>query len=88
MPIPEEDSSENILLKIEGNSSVIDLGWIISDNNGVDLVTTSETTIPSSTVSQQLNFFRNIFRPQSIDDSYRLILQVGETPAPSDDIVF
>jgi len=85
MPIPEEDSSENVLIKIEGNSSALELGWTIKDV-AADLE--SVVPVPTKTVSQQLKFFRNEFRPQSIEDSYRLVLQFGDTPNNDVDIVF
>jgi len=85
MPIPEEDSSENVLIKIEGNSSAMDLGWIVKDG-AVDLE--SVVPIATKTVSEQLKFFKNIFRPQSIDDSYQLVLQFGDTPNADEDITF
>ena len=85
MPIPEEDSSENVLIKIEGNSSQLELGWTIKD-----VAANLESVVPvaTKTVSQQLKFFRNDFRPQSIEDSYRLVLQFGDTPNNDVDIVF
>ncbi len=89
MPLPEEDSNENVLIKIEGNSSDITLNWIVKDNNGVNLETKFDapTGFPSSTVREQIEFIRKEFRPKSIADSYQLILRLDNADT-SQDITF
>ena len=37
-PLPEEDSEEAILIKIEGNSSAINIGWKLIDESTTRLV--------------------------------------------------
>jgi hypothetical protein len=85
MPLPEEDSADNILIKIEGNSSDFTLSWIINDNGGVNL----EEVVPvaTSTVKEQIQFFRELFKPQSIEDSFQLILRLDNADV-TQDIVF
>ena len=29
MPLPEEDSDENVLIKVEGNTTTMDISWTI-----------------------------------------------------------
>jgi len=82
MPIPEEDAKDNVLIKIEGNSSDITLNWVIKDNNGVDLETVSNT--PTSTIKEQIDFFRGLFKPQKIEDDYKLILRLDDNDVTQD----
>lgn len=82
MPLPEEDSAENVLIKIEGNSSDFTLNWIIKDNGGVNL----EQLVPiaSATVREQIQFFRDNFKPQRIEDNYKLILRLDNADTTQD----
>ncbi len=88
-PLPEEDSDENILLKIEGNSSQLTLAWKIKDetNYGDDrdnrlITNNSESgdgdyyfTGNTKTVQEQVHFIRKFLRAASIDDAYTLRLE-------------
>ena len=76
LPLPEETSSEQVLIKIEGNSSTIELNWIIK-NESVDLETANSLTV--RTVPEQLAFFRHRFVPISVEDKFQLILQFGSS---------
>lgn len=86
-PLPEEDSDENVLLKIEGNSSQLGLGWKIKEesinrlivNNSADTdVGTPVFTGNTKTIREQVNFFKEQLRPVSIDDAFCLILDYEE----------
>jgi hypothetical protein len=84
MPLPEETAKDNILIKIEGNSGAISLRWKLVDNNGVNLAIPKVTSpaqdpIPSSTIREQLNFFRDLFAPESIDDKYRITVRLSDS---------
>jgi len=84
-PLPEEDSNENILLKIEGNSSQITVAWKIKDETTNRLITNESASgdgdnfFPSSgstkTIQEQVHFIRKFLRASSIDDSYELKLE-------------
>jgi len=76
-PLPEEDSDENVLVKIEGNSSAISLSWKI-----LDTPTNREQLVPvaTKTVFENLLFFKNQFRSVSINDSYALLIDDSLTP--------
>ena len=84
MPLPEETAKDNILIKIEGNSGTISLRWKLVDNNGVNLAIPKVTIpaqdpIPSSTIREQLNFFRDLFAPTGIDDKYRITVRLSDS---------
>lgn len=76
-PLPEEDSDENILIKIEGNSSIIKLRWKVHDTT-----TDREQLVPvaTKTVPENMLFFKNLFRAVSINDSYSLLINFPVTP--------
>lgn len=76
-PLPEEDSSDNVLVKIEGNSSILKLRWKIhnTDTNREILVPVATKTMP-----ENILFFKNQFRPVSIEDSYSLLIDFPLTP--------
>ena len=92
MPMPEEDASENILVKIEGNSSKLTVNWVIKDMGTVGTAVYTniagvDIAYASSTVREQINFFKDKFRPSSVSSNYDLIIRLD----PSDvtkDIVF
>ena len=42
MPMPEEDASENVLVKIEGNSSALTINWTIKDMGTIKTVKNTE----------------------------------------------
>ena len=83
MPLPEEDSSENVLIKIEGNSSAMTISWTIKDEDidREDVGTVSGTT---KTIRDQIFFFEDKFVPTSVDDSFSILLDFDGTKAESD----
>jgi len=70
-PLPEEDSSEQILVKVEGNSTAITLTWKLKDYT-TNQITGSGFTGDSKTIWEQMLGMKNQFRPVSIDDSLEL----------------
>ena len=88
-PLPEEDSEEAILIKIEGNSSTIKLGWKLMDESTTRLVENNSDsgdgdlhftgTANVKTVQEQIYFIRTFFRAKSVDDHYRLQLIYHDT---------
>ena len=82
-PIPEETSEENILVKIEGNSTTLKLSWKIKEESSDQATVftwneagTSSTTAdhPSKTLPEQILFFKDNFPPVSIADSFTIII--------------
>ena len=93
-PLPEEDSEEAILIKIEGNSSTIKLGWKLmdepttrlvennsnsSDHGGEDIRLHFTGTANVKTVQEQIDFIRNYLRAKSVNDAFELIIEYDGT---------
>lgn len=70
-PLPEEDSEEQILIKVEGNSTTVNLTWKII-NHTTDQLTGSGITGNTRTIWEQMLALKNTFRPVSIDDAFTL----------------
>tara|TARA_R110002126_G_scaffold13253_1_gene57704 strand:+ start:2645 stop:3466 length:822 start_codon:yes stop_codon:yes gene_type:complete len=84
MPLPEETSKDAVIIKVEGNSAVLNIRWKLVDNNGVNLVSvpSGDTAVPSSTIREQLQFFRDTegsFAPNSLNDKYRVIVRLTDS---------
>ena len=99
MPMPEEDASENVLVKIEGNSSALTINWTIKDMGTIKTVkNTAKPTnsVPnptptdyaaSSTIRDQIFWFRDTFRASKVSSAFELIIRLDEADA-SKDIIF
>jgi len=72
MPLPEEDASENVLIKIEGNSAAMTIGWTIKDE-AIDRAPLNTVTGSTKTIRDQLFFFEDKFVATSVDDSFALL---------------
>lgn len=78
-PIPQQDDSQNILIKVEGNSNTINLSWVIKEETSNILLYDSTLTSPNDsfvgtsakTIWEQLNFFDRI-QPVSLTDAYMI----------------
>mgnify|MGYP003147799716 CR=1 FL=1 len=79
-PLPEEDSSEQILVKVEGNSTTVNLTWKMI-NYSTDQLTGSGISGNTRTIWEQMLALKNTFRPQSIDDAFTLALVDTSTSA-------
>lgn len=93
MPMPEEDAEENILIKIEGNSSSLNINWTIKDMGSVKTVKsvardgTETDYAASSTVRDQIFWFKNTFRAASVSHAFELVIRLDDSD-PSKDIIF
>lgn len=76
-PLPEEGSDQNVLVKLSGNILVCGVSWILKDYDTNQEITAGITT---KTVQQQINFFNNLFQAQSIEDSFRLVINYPTDP--------
>jgi len=82
MPLPEEDSDENILMKIEGNSTTMNVSWTMIDSptciGGLPNHTGTEWQVtspdPRSTSIEQLEWLENEFAPNSLNDYYEIVI--------------
>ena len=77
MPMPEQSDDEQVLVKIEGNSTTVALSWLIHEE------TTNQATAYGSysvgdtkTIWQQLQFLQDEekFMPNGINDAYDIIV--------------
>ena len=90
MPMPEETAEDNILIKIEGNSSKLTINWVIKDMGTVKTV--QHTTLvgavtdleASSTIRDQIFWFKETFRPSKVSSAYRLIIRLDEADLSKD----
>mgnify|MGYP003677279488 CR=1 FL=1 len=93
MPMPEEDAEDNILIKIEGNSSQLTINWTIKDMGTVTTVTKKDTDgtespyAPSSTIRDQIFWFKDTFRADGVNDAFELVIRLDESDI-SKDITF
>lgn len=76
LPLPEESDDDNVLVKVEGNTTVIKFSWIVKPETTTMVTTDDGTTIPSSviTANDQVLFFMNMMQPRSIDDKFRVLV--------------
>jgi len=82
VPLPEEDSSEQILVKVEGNSTQILISWMIKEY-AADQITGTGFTGNSKTVFEQILGIKEQFRPVSINDAFQIAIVDGGS-----DIIF
>lgn len=93
MPLPEEDSEDNMLMKIEGNSTTLQIGWTLINQpagnvaGGSDISYDSATskwkitdpTTEIKTVFEQIIFLEK-FVPNSLNDYYIIYFYDSELP--------
>lgn len=76
LPLPEETDDDNVLVKVEGNTTTMTFAWIIKPETSTTVSTDDSTPIPANvkTVNQQILFFMNMFQPRSIEDKFRIFV--------------
>jgi len=72
-PLPEEGSEEQILVKVEGNSTTVNLTWKLI-NYTTDQLTGSGISGNTRTIWEQMLALKNTFRPISLDDAFTLAI--------------
>jgi hypothetical protein len=79
LPLPEETDDDNVLVKVEGNTTQITFSWLIKPETSTMVTTDDSSPLPSTvqTVNEQLRFFSNMFQPRSIDDKFRFTVDDG-----------
>jgi len=75
--IPQQDSSNAQLIKVEGNFKTITLSWLMNDD-GTDV---SEGTDSIVTVEQQRDYLETQFETFNVEDASDTIEVVGSVPA-------
>lgn len=68
-PLPECNADNAILVKAEGNTLGINLGWTITEET---CNISSEATPSTKTPAEQIKYLINCFQPQSIQDAYSI----------------
>ena len=79
-PLPEEDSEEQILVKVEGNSTTVNLTWKMI-NYSTDQLTGSGISGNTRTIWEQMLALKNTFRPISLNDAFTLAIVDTSTSA-------
>ena len=76
LPLPEESDDDNVLIKVEGNTTTMTFAWVIKPETSTTVTTDDSTPIPATvqTVNQQILFFMNMFQPRSIEDKFRIFV--------------
>ena len=76
MPIPQSPDSANILIKVEGNQTTINIGWKIRNlgtgNSPFDAEETMAQATNAVTALKIVEFFKDHFVPITVDDSFTL----------------
>lgn len=75
MPLPEETDAENILIKVEGNSTDISLSWVLVPNPACAATVVNEivTLNATTTIWQQRQFLYDM-TPKHIDEKFDIFL--------------
>lgn len=79
-PMPQMEAKDQLLIKLEGNSSVVKLTWKVKDEGS-----NQETYagVASRYIPEILAFFRDNFPSRGVDsltDSYKFIINYSPTP--------
>ena len=88
MPLPEENDEENILMKIEGNTTNLALSWVIKEetsNTATSYNGGGDEIGDTQTIYEQMKFFDYFFVPTSLTDSYDICIADG-TEGNIDDV--
>jgi len=72
MPLPQMKDEETILIKVEGNTTIVNVNWTVIDD-GTQPFTGSNAV----TAIAQVAYFKTNFVPVDVNDSYELTLGTG-----------
>ena len=75
MPLPQQADTENVLIKVEGNTTTSNIAWKIRDLETCPFVAESGTLASSPTSAIDIiEFFKTQFVPITVADSYVLTI--------------
>ena len=83
MPLPQSEDKENILIKVEGNTTMATVSWKVRDldstpfSGGVSRNNNSGSSI--NTAAEIIEFFKTDIVPVTVSDSYTLTIGVGSS---------
>jgi len=81
MPLPEEDDEEQIVVKMEGNSSTCSISWLIKEesvNMGAANTPNFSWGSDIKKVWEQVSFLQSKFLPISVNDSYEFCIDADD----------
>lgn len=88
MPLPEEKSDENVLVKMEGNTQVINLTWtLVASATDLSFGNQSDTNTLIQTVPQQLTYLSDAMEGSSLQEKFKLQINYSEV-AGEKDLIF
>tara|TARA_R110000744_G_scaffold108198_1_gene204979 strand:+ start:260 stop:1024 length:765 start_codon:yes stop_codon:yes gene_type:complete len=73
MPLPQQADTENILIKVEGNTTTVNISWTVIDEPSGNAFTGSNAETPL----EQVSHFKTSFVPVTIADVYDLTIGTG-----------
>lgn len=73
MPLPQQADTENILIKVEGNTTTVNIQWTVIDEPSGNAFTGSLAETPL----EQVSHFKTSFVPVTMADSYDLTIGTG-----------
>jgi len=82
MPLPQQEDKENILIKIEGNTTTANISWKVRDLETSPFVSGNNDhpahaqSVEAKTAIKTVQFFKDNFVPITVGDSY--ILTIGD----------
>lgn len=73
IPLPQMPDSEVILIKVEGNTTLVTITWTVIDDGTAPFSGNSSAI----TAQAQVNHFKTSFIPVIVEDQYSLVLGTG-----------
>jgi|TARA_R110000824_G_scaffold356890_2_gene544191 hypothetical protein len=77
MPLPQMEDRENVLIKVEGNTTTANVSWKIRDRGTTPFTGGGSIYSNADTPLEQIQVFKENFVPITVGDSY--VLTIGET---------
>jgi len=84
MPLPEETSDQNVLVKMEGNTTQINLSWTLVDST-TDLAGGGKADSEVKTVREQLLYLSKNMQGSSLQHRFMLKINYSENTGNADD---
>ena len=76
MPLPEEKSGENVLVKMEGNTQVINLAWtLVESTTDLSFGNQSDANTLIKTVPQQLVYLSDALEGSSLQEKFNATIE-------------
>ena len=76
MPLPQMEDKENVLIKVEGNTTTANVSWKVRDRDASPFTGGSPYNT-ADTAMEQIIIFKENFVPVTVSDSY--VLTIGES---------